>query len=240
MPESLPRPSSITAPAEPGLSHLPEILRRSLNKQPKTRRGQRTRINILESARFVFARDGYSATRISDITKAADVALGTFYGYFDDKTEVFGAVVEPVYQLLYRAARSPYLDSQSTSDVLRQSLRDYMVVYYEHRDIMRVLMEATTVDDRFATVSFEVRSHFVSRIRRNLERAQEAGLAEPMHPLLEGSALGGMVESFCWTWFAMGGEREGGSPVLDEVAFDDMVDVLTRLWTRAVFGPQEG
>ena len=226
----------IAVPTDQDLSRYPEILTRGSTKSPKTRRGDKTRANVLDAARDVFAKDGYDGARVSDITDAAGLALGTFYGYFDDKADVFAAVLESVYRDLYDAARSPYLQSDGPSEILRASLRDYLIVYFENRDIMRALMQAVAVDERFASVHFEVRSLFVARIRRNLERAQQAGLSDPMNPLLEASALGGMVENFCWTWFAMGGEREQGTPMLEEISLDDMVEVLTKLWTSALFG----
>jgi hypothetical protein len=67
---------------------------------------------------------------------------------------------------------------------------------------------------------------------RNVNRA--SGRAS-LDPLLEASALGCMIENFCWVWFSMGGERQNGRPMLEDVAFDDMVEVLSALFVAGVF-----
>jgi AcrR family transcriptional regulator len=220
--------------ATPEDDQLPDVFKIASTKAPKTKRGERTQAKILTAARSVFARDGYTNARVTDITDAAEVALGTFYGYFDDKLDVFRAVVEPVVRELYRAQRSPYLDSDDPQLVLRQSLRQYMLVYYENSDVMRTLTEAVSVDPEFRALQFEIRSHFVQRIRRNLDRVSRD--VPPLNSLLEASALGCMVENFCWVWFSMGGERSEGRPLLSDVNFDDMVEMLSSLFTAAVFG----
>ena len=224
--------TSITGPVTTVQRGFPSVFAQGESKTPKTRRGELTRQKVIDAARTIFARDGYAGARVTDMTAEARVALGTFYGYFDDKVDVFRAVVEPVLLGLYSAARSPYLDAEAPEVVLRESLRQYMLVYYENRDIMRTLTEAIAVDPEFRDAHFEVRSHFVERIARNVERASSRS---QLNPLLEASALGCMVENFCWIWFSMGGERKDGHPMLEDVAFDDMVEVLTALFIAGVY-----
>lgn len=217
-----------------------QILRRIRTKVPKTARGRRTRDKVLASAREIFAADGYAGTRVTDITEHAGIALGSFYSYFDDKGDVLAALLEPVFEELYEATRAPYLDTDDPEAVLRTSVHAYMSVYHANADLMRTLMEATTVDEPFANLWFEIRAHFLQRIVRNIELAQRSGLATPMNPVIEGSALGGMLENACWIWFAMGGERSGGKPMLEEVDFDEVVAVVTKLWVSALFNVPPG
>src|ERR1700759_5383530 len=48
---------------------------------------------VLEAARRIFARLGYSATNVEEIAKEAGMAKGTVYLYFKSKEEVFAAVL---------------------------------------------------------------------------------------------------------------------------------------------------
>ncbi|MCD8506631.1 MAG: TetR/AcrR family transcriptional regulator [Alkalibacterium thalassium] len=52
---------------------------------PKTKRGMATLNKIVNSAEKLFYKKGYHGTGINDITTASNVALGTFYIYFEDK-----------------------------------------------------------------------------------------------------------------------------------------------------------
>lgn len=62
--------------------------------QPRNaRRKQRNRARLLEAARRVMARKGVDAATVAEITAEADLALGTFYNYFDSKEAVLEGVV---------------------------------------------------------------------------------------------------------------------------------------------------
>lgn len=53
-----------------------------------------TRRDLLESARRIFARDGFEMTRLEDIAAAAGKTRGAFYANFRDKEDVFFALFE--------------------------------------------------------------------------------------------------------------------------------------------------
>jgi AcrR family transcriptional regulator len=53
------------------------------------RKSDRSRQSILDAARIAFARKGFSAVTVRDITDLADVNRAGFYYYFADKTELF-------------------------------------------------------------------------------------------------------------------------------------------------------
>jgi AcrR family transcriptional regulator len=61
--------------------------------RPRTRRGRETRAAILRAAEEVIGAQGYAAAGIADITRAAGIAQGTFYIYFDSKEHVFRELV---------------------------------------------------------------------------------------------------------------------------------------------------
>jgi len=58
-----------------------------------SRRRERHRARLVAAAREVMARKGLEGATIQEITDAADLALGTFYNYFDSKEAVMEAVV---------------------------------------------------------------------------------------------------------------------------------------------------
>src|SRR5947209_14359018 len=61
---------------------------------PATARGEATRRRILDAAEAVFGEFGYYEASISESTRRAGIAQGTFYIYFHTKHEIFADVVE--------------------------------------------------------------------------------------------------------------------------------------------------
>src|ERR1700733_14198529 len=60
----------------------------------RQRRGIVTRGELIESARHIFARDGFEHARIEDIALRARKTRGAFYDNFKDKDDVFLAIFE--------------------------------------------------------------------------------------------------------------------------------------------------
>ena len=58
------------------------------------RRKLATRQSMLDAGRRLVARHGISDLSVQSVTEDADVALGTFYNYFDDKLSLFRALGE--------------------------------------------------------------------------------------------------------------------------------------------------
>ncbi len=57
-------------------------------------RGIATRSDLIRSARYIFARDGFEHARIEDIALRARKTRGAFYDNFKDKEDVFLAIFE--------------------------------------------------------------------------------------------------------------------------------------------------
>lgn len=60
----------------------------------RDRRKAETRGKLIAAARELFATAGVDATRINEITEAADVGFGSFYNHFDGKEAIVAAVAE--------------------------------------------------------------------------------------------------------------------------------------------------
>ena len=60
----------------------------------KQDRAIRTREELTDAARRIFARDGFELTRVEDIAAAAGRTRGAFYANFSDKEDVFFAIFE--------------------------------------------------------------------------------------------------------------------------------------------------
>jgi AcrR family transcriptional regulator len=97
-----------------------------------------TRRTLLDTARRLFTRDGFQATRTEEIVEQSGLTRGALYHHFRDKEDLFRAVHEEVLSemapLLWRRAADPtasawtlfranseiYLESASTNEAYRQ------------------------------------------------------------------------------------------------------------------------
>ena len=61
---------------------------------PKTKQGFAKMLALLEAADKLFNERGFSAVSVSEICKEAHTAVGTFYIYFDSKTDLYRYLVE--------------------------------------------------------------------------------------------------------------------------------------------------
>jgi len=57
-------------------------------------KGEKTRTDIVESARRLFYEQGYDSTSFSDIVEASGLFRGNIYHYFKTKDEILRAVIE--------------------------------------------------------------------------------------------------------------------------------------------------
>jgi AcrR family transcriptional regulator len=59
-----------------------------------TAQGQERKQQLLDHAATLFAERGFAETRVLDIVRAAGVAKGLFYWYFENKDALFRELVE--------------------------------------------------------------------------------------------------------------------------------------------------
>ncbi len=68
--------------------------------------GDATRAALVDASRALFASRGYVEVSIDDITRATRVTRGALYHHFDDKKDLFQAVVEEVERDLAEEVRT--------------------------------------------------------------------------------------------------------------------------------------
>lgn len=195
-----------------------------------TAKGARTRAALVTAARTVFERDGFVAARIVDIASEAGVAVGSFYGYFDGKTEILTAVLEEAQQDMLHPGELRAAPDDDPVAVIRESNRAYFTAYRRNVALMRLLEQVAAVDPEFRAVRRRRSRAFVERNARAIRELQEAGLADrQLDPTLAARALSGMVGRLAYSTFAMG----------ERASIDELVDISTRLWANALGLPME-
>jgi AcrR family transcriptional regulator len=129
-------------PRRPALREPPPPAERG-----KTPRGQRTRLKLLRAAEKVFGDVGFYEARVSEITRAAGVASGTFYLYFQSKEELLRALIRQINHDLRRTL------TEGTEHLARRAdaeVRGFEIFFYEfmprHRKLYRIIKQVEFAD----------------------------------------------------------------------------------------------
>ncbi|PHQ68287.1 MAG: TetR family transcriptional regulator [Robiginitomaculum sp.] len=157
--------------------------------EPKTARGLRTRDKILKAAASEFGSKGYHETGITDITKTAGVALGTFYTYYKSKEVVFRALVSHMGELTREWIAKRIAGAPDRLTAERMGIAAFIEFAREHKDLYRIIMEAQFV----AKDSYiEYYTVFAESYARNLADAADKGEIRSGHDEERAWALIGM------------------------------------------------
>jgi len=200
---------------------------------PTTPKGRRTRSRLLASGRKVLARNGYVTLKMIDVADEAGVSLGALYRYFRNKEDLFRALIEGIHEALFEASRAP--NKQLATDprgALFEANRGYLSLYSENRDVMRALIEASTVDKRFRSVWWAMRDRHVDRFAGALKAKFGVETVDGVPARLVAEAMAAMVEQCAYVWFSQE-EQLNEHPV----SVDDAARIVTRIWHDAFFGP---
>lgn len=129
---------------------------------------------MLAHARDVFARRGYHDANVDEIVKAAGVARGTFYLYFEDKRAVFEEIID---RFIAKLAMSilrvdPRDPNRSVAEQVRENIRRIVHLLLEDRATTKILLsDALGVD-----VAFDRKLHsFYDEVSKLLEESLREG-----------------------------------------------------------------
>jgi AcrR family transcriptional regulator len=198
---------------------------------PTTRKGQKTRQRLLAAARRVIKRDGYVALRMADVAAEARISLGGLYRYFENKDDLFLALIGDIHKELYEASRARKHDFRTDPlATLREANEGYLVHYYANRDIMRAFIEATTVDARVCEMWWWMRQRHVDRFVAAMKRDFDITEVDGISTRVITEALASAVEQSAYVWYAR--ESLNAVPIPVQTA----AEVLTGIWYRAFWG----
>jgi AcrR family transcriptional regulator len=191
-----------------------------------TPKGRRTRERLLKGGRVVLEERGYFDATVGEIASRSDIALGSFYRYFENKDDLFMVLLEELVETLYNSTTGSW-QAGDTATALRESTRRYLETYYAERRLIAALLQMAAAVPNCAALWRELRTRTYSRMEKYLRLA----LPDPpgRSPLVA-SALGTMVEHCAYHWFVEGDRLGDPGPDIDEAA-----EALAWIWYRAVY-----
>jgi AcrR family transcriptional regulator len=165
--------------------------------EPVTARGQRTRQKILDAAEVVFGERGYEAASIVDITRAAGVAQGTFYLYFEGKKAVFAELVGELGAMLRRTLASAIEGVDDRLEIERAGFVAFLRFVQEHKNLYRIIRQAEFVDEELYRDYYQ---RLAKGYRDGLARAMKEGEIRKLDPDAVAFALMGIFDFLGMRW----------------------------------------
>jgi AcrR family transcriptional regulator len=182
------------------------------------------RAEFASAAAGVFAKNGVTNTSVSDIVKAAGVAQGTFYLYFESKDDVVLAVVEQLVDRMVDAIEAVAADAGTATAVERMFTLGDMLSSFE-RDPGAIELVDLLHNPENLALHDRLAERLVPRLVPLVEAIVEQGVAEGAFDVPDTHAA---------AWFVLGGMRGAelaGTPAAEMPA---ALAVAARLALRAL------
>ena len=173
--------------------------------------GTDKRERILSAAIKVFAKNGFYATRVSEIAQAAGVADGTIYLYFKNKDDVLVSIfrdgIEQLLVILRDVAASDSPVQQRISKVIELQLG----LLEDKRDLAEVitvnLRQSSRLLKQYATPLFAEYIDVIAGIVRDGQK--EGVFRKDINPRVVARSLFGALDAILLTWAL--GDADPGS-----------------------------
>jgi AcrR family transcriptional regulator len=193
--------------------------------EPSSARGRRTRAALVSAARTIFERDGFLDARITDITAEAKVASGTFYTYFNDKEEVFAAVVESVEEDMLHMHIRERVSEATPYALICAANAEYLKAYQRNARLMAAFEQVAQIDEHFRDLRVKRSDAFLRRNAKLIKELQDSGQADPsLDPMVAAEALSWMVSRMAYSVFVQG----------RRIPIKLLTETLNRLWMNAL------
>ena len=184
-----------------------------------------TEEKLINAAIELMSKNGYHRTTVANIVKAAGVAQGTFYLYYDSKKNLFLSLMERFYSLLQDALLGVGWDIESiTSEEeiaqkIRLAIQNILLVYQENAILARIfLREAMGLEPDFAELWDSIIERLAAFAVLIMDQSIERGLLPPQNSQIVAHCVVGMIERVAYYWLFQENEFE----------LEEVVDALAR------------
>jgi AcrR family transcriptional regulator len=189
--------------------------------------GETRRTQIVEAAARLWLRDGFDATSVESIARAAGLAKGTVYLYFPSKEALLDEAVRryslvPAFEALGRELAGVPLE-EAVPRIARELWRRLR----EHTPLVRLMLRELPQRPDTARAFFEKVVLPANRLfAASLDAGIAAGAVRPLDTLVAARAFVGMLMIFLLTQELYGGRAI--APLRDDSITDTVADVFLR------------
>ncbi|MFZ5615716.1 MAG: TetR/AcrR family transcriptional regulator [Pseudomonadota bacterium] len=214
-------------------------LARRLDEDPPKRKGDRTRERLKLAAAQVLEQVGFYAMRVTDITEAASASEGTFYIYFEDKTDIALAVLHEFLSGVQDTGPAHSTERKTLFSTVRDANMRWIGIVRANAGLMRCVFQMSDDDPAFSQLVHSYNRAWYERIARSVVRHHAPQKIEFTTALFTAWALGAMMDELMRRMVIY--PDESFVAFLGAVAPDDdaLADALTVIWFRVLYPASE-
>ena len=157
-----------------------------------TAQGVERKQQLLDCAARLFAERGYADTRVIDIVRAAGVAKGLFYWYFENKEQLFRELAEDI-RLRLRRSQAEAIDPEADPLVRIRQGAEASVRFMAITSPFFSLLEVENIDRQFVDVLRQGTDVHVNDVAAHIRDGIEHGLIRDDDAVLLARGVVGMV-----------------------------------------------
>src|SRR5687768_7690445 len=182
-----------------------------------TPKGEATKTRLLEVAEEVFGEVGYDQASVSEITRRAGVAQGTFYLYFPSKKEIFSELVREIGRQVRHHTQIAIESLTERADIERRGFEAFFDYVRKHPSIYRIVRQAEFVDRQVFAEYYET---FAQGYAAGLKNSIGEGAMKDLDPEVIAWCLMGMGDLVGVRWILLRPDGKVPKKVIDTmVAF---------------------
>ena len=138
-------------------------------RPPITKHGNKTFTRIIETAKKLFAEQGYLTTSINTIIEKSNIATGTFYIYFDDKLSLYKYILAEYKTKIREHLRKATEDCKTRYEMEREGIKSFIKFAYEDPLSYNIIWESLFINREIFQDYYE---QFAQRYILGLEAAK--------------------------------------------------------------------
>src|SRR5256885_6261117 len=169
---------------------------------PPTFRGTSKRERILRAAVDVFAKNGYFNAKVSEIAKAAGVADGTIYLYFDGKEDLLVTIFREHTRNYLQSLEKALAHVRRPEERIRIAIRHHLETLGRDHSLAIVAQVELRHSLKFMSLlSQQEVADYLNMLRKMIEHGQSDGsFRRTIHPQLGAKAVFGILDEMVTSW----------------------------------------
>jgi len=165
-------------------------------------RPQTKRERTLRAAIDVFAQNGYFNAKVAEIARAAGVADGTIYLYFDGKEDLLISIFRDHTRNYLQSLERDLANVNRPEDRIRIAIRHHLETLGQDRALAIVAQVELRHSLKFMTLlSHQEVADYLNILRKIVEHGQTEGVfRRTLHPQLVAKAVFGILDEMVTSW----------------------------------------